>query len=390
MSRPFGFLTAFTCVLALLCVQLHAQETGVRADSAATAQAITTAFPGLPFMASARRLLLRDLRSLNRAEARSVLLLVDRTDASALTGCERLIAETMLGEPALLRDTARLEMMLAEAVPAAGNHPGFNDGMYPALRELLRSQAVAIAAAFDERGPSEAERMFFNLLINHLFVNGLRGREELNTRTDQFAAQYPASPLVPLAERHIHLDYGEVPFGAAFSAGYGVGSFSGELGDRFAYAHGPMLAGELYIREVTVAASFIFGIAHASSPFTAHSVAWPQGNAELTNVAIDLGYEFRSGRLAVTPFAGLGVQNISISSNDGTMADAPHTGDAIGYDIGVMLGARIPFDVGPHLDFRARLGCTHTALASYDPSFAGTLWYVTIGFALVQRPYQGK
>ncbi|HVZ41396.1 MAG TPA: hypothetical protein VHI13_19100 [Candidatus Kapabacteria bacterium] len=390
MSAPLRSLTTLAFLLVFFVAQMRAQGGGRVSDSAATARRITAAFPGLPFLAAARRLLARDLQGSDRAGARDVLRTIDRTDASALTGSERLLAETMLADIALLRDTARLGALMEEAVPAYGEHPDYHDRLYPLLREALRTRAESVAAALDERAPSDAERMFFNLLINHLFVSGLRGREELNGRVEKFAGQYPASQLVPLARRYIHRDYGEVPFGAAFSAGYGVGRFSGDLGGRFAYAHGPLLAGELYIREVTVAASFLFGVAHASSPFTVRGSSWPQGNAELTSIALDVGYEFRNGRLAVTPFAGLGVQNMSVRTTDDTAPEPPHTGDAIGYDIGVMVGCRVPFDVGPHLDFRARVGCTHTGLSSYDPSFSGSFWYVTLGFALVQRPYEGK
>ncbi|MBS1912702.1 MAG: hypothetical protein JST22_12010 [Bacteroidetes bacterium] len=390
MSAPLRFLATVAFLPVSFVAQMCAQESGAVPDSAAVARTIVTAYPGLPFLVAARRLLARDLERGDRVEARNVLSTIDRTDASALTASERLLAETMLADPALLRDTARLSALLEQAVPAFGEHPDYRDRLYPALREALRTRADAVAAVLDDRAPSDAERAFFNLLINHLFVSGLRGREELNRRVENFAGQYPASPLVPLARRYIHRDYGEVPFGAAFSAGYGVGRFSGDLGDRFAYAHGLLLAGELYIREVTVAASFLFGVAHATNPFTARGSAWPQGNAELTSIALDLGYEFRNGRLAVTPFAGLGVQNVSRAVTDDTAPEPPHTGDAIGYDIGLMIGCRVPFDAGPHLDFRVRVGCTHTGLSSYDPSFSGSFWYITLGFALVQRPYEGK
>jgi hypothetical protein len=191
--------------------------------------------------------------------------------------------------------------------------------------------------------------------------------------------------------RYIHKNYGEVPIGAAFSAGYATGEFDGELGRRFNYFIGPMLAGELYIHRFTVAAWINFGVAKAPRDFIAGERIWGAGSSTITNITLDLGWEFRFGRLAITPLAGLGIQGMrGIDSHAFEGDEAPRTNDRMGYDVATIIGYRIPFDVGPHIDFRARVGRTATGLHRYDPAFAGSLWYLQLGFALVQRPYRGR
>ncbi len=93
----------------------------------------------------------------------------------------------------------------------------------------------------------------------------------------------------------------------------------------------------------------------------------------------------------MTPLAGLAGQSVRGDDSAGAgSATLPRTNMRIGYDVGAILGYRIPFDVGPHLDLRVQAGRMATALGDYDPGFSGGLWYLRLGFALVQRPYEGR
>lgn len=389
----FPVLSVLLLLSALIPAVAAAQ--GAREDSIALERAVRLERSDLPFSGSARMLLLRRLRQGDGGGAALLLGFMARygsADASPwLSPAERLLAETIIADTLLIRNVPRTTSLLANAAQGPRQSPAFDDRLFERLRDLLRENSDAIALRLDEKGPSQAERVFFNLLVNQLATRGYRAQEEINRRVDAFVGSFPASPLAPLAEMYLKKSYGEADFGAAFMAGYSVGVFDGGLRDRFRLYYGPTLSGELYFRRVTLAGMATFGIADAPQGFSAGGHQWKGGSASFIAMALEAGYEFRFGRLAVTPLAGLAGQSVRGDDSAGAgSATLPRTNMRIGYDVGAILGYRIPFDVGPHLDLRVQAGRMATALGDYDPGFSGGLWYLRLGFALVQRPYEGR
>ncbi len=380
-------------LLLVVSLPLCAQQEG---DSLQFEQAITSERRGMPFAANARMLLARTLRMGEYTGSRALLTFMDRRRASSsnqwLSPTERLLAEVLIADSLLVRDLARLEALLTVARTTDRQNPAFpEDNLHRNLRDMLRERAETVAARFAAWEPMASEAWFFNLLVNHLYIRGLRAQEDLNRKVEEFARTMPDAPLVALAQASIWKRYSESDFGAAFSAGYSLGGFDGSLGDHFNSFHGPLLAGELYLWKLTLSGSITFGVADASRDFVAGGDLWQQGSSPFINTSLCAGYEFRFGRVAITPLAGLAMQSIRGDDSAGVDPTAlPRTRDRVGYELGAILGYRIPSDVGPHIDLRARFGRTSTALSTYDPRFSGSLWYVQFAFALVQRPYDAR
>lgn len=388
VARAVGLLLTAAFFVVALPGTLHAQWGD---DSLSMEKLIAAENPSLPFVASARYRLIRQLRSSDLGGVRSMLSFMSRRAPSWLTPAEQLIAETLLSDTSLLRNIPRLEGLLAGAAMQPAQSSIYEDGLYQRERDLLRDRAEGVQDRLIEHEPAPAERLFFNLLVNHLYARGYRAQERINARVRDFAAQFPGSPLGSIAERYISKEYGEVPVGVAFTAGYGMGVFSGEISRRYNYFHGPMIGGEAYIYDITVAAWLNFGVAKAPLPFMAGGREWGAGSSPLINGAFDVGYELRFGRLSVTPVAGLALQSLRGADTTGADIESlPRTRDRLGFDAGVIVGYRMPFDVGPHIDFRIKLGRTQSALSDFDSGLAGALWYAQLAFALVQRPYQGR
>lgn len=385
-------MSSLRIISLVLLVGLVTVDRSARAQDAADTAALERSIGGEggSFNAIARARLIRALRTDDAAAAEPLLRLMARRDPTWLSAEERLCAGALLVDTALLRAPARLEALFAaaEREEFRGN-PAYPDDALRTMRDLVRARAGGLFRTLQERGAAPVERQFFTLFVNRCYIRGYRAHEDLNGLVSRFSAEYPGSPEARLAERYIRSDYREEPIGGGFSAGYGVGRFTGKLDDRFSYVHGPAFSGELYLWSATASASFMFGAAHIGRSFRGGNGVWPAGNAQLACVNLELGYEFRWGRLAVTPMAGLAVTNLTAPS-DAAVAEAPRTGDRLGLGIGVIGGYRIPSDVGPHIDLRVRAGSAGGGLSGYDPGFAGSLWYVQIGFALVQRPYRGR
>ncbi len=384
-----AFLLA--CVLLLIsCHMATAQPLSPR-DSAAMEQAIGNANPGLSLALATRARLAADLKRGDAARAGAVLAFAHQRLPDLLTAAEQLLARLLMLDTAMLASMPELERLLSAVQAGPARHPLHDDRLYAVERAQLHERAERLGDALRDAGAGLEIRYIHNLLANHLTVGGLRGREELNARVAEFRRLFPASPFVPLAERYIVQPYAEVPFGAAVMMGYGVGWFTGNAGDRFGTLHGPTIGGEVYVNRITASAWFTFGVAQVAVPFTAAARRWEAGDAVITSGAIDVGYEFRFGRFAVTPLAGLALQNLSGADTTGADPGAtPTTRDRLGLDVSVLAGLRVPFDVGPHLDLRLRVGHAVAALGGYDTILSGSLWYVQLGFALVQRPYRAN
>jgi hypothetical protein len=148
------------------------------------------------------------------------------------------------------------------------------------------------------------------------------------------------------------------------------------------------LAGEAYLDALTVVLQLEFGVAHAPQPFTAAGASWPSGDLPMLSGSVVGGYEFRSGRWAVTPLAGLAMHSFRTEPIDG--GEPLRTGFRGGFDVGAMLGYRVPFDVGTHVDLRLRGGASFLGTSGYDERLGGVLLYLQAGFALVYRPYSPR
>src|SRR5262249_35932357 len=120
----------------------------------------------------------------------------------------------LLADRSLVRDASLLESRFARGALEPRRHAVYSDGLYDAERGLLRDRADLLTARFDEEGAPDDERTFYNLLVNHLIIRGLRAQEELNDRVMQFRRRFPSSPLAPVAEQYIARPYAEAPFGA--------------------------------------------------------------------------------------------------------------------------------------------------------------------------------
>ncbi|MEO5930739.1 MAG: hypothetical protein ABIR47_12455 [Candidatus Kapaibacterium sp.] len=391
-SHLFNILLVCVCALAFAPARTWAQ-TG--ADSLRIESRIALERSDLSFAASARFMLLRELGERDIRGVRDLLAFMGRRrspdGSSWLSPAERLIAETIAADTLLVRNFSRLESLLSTAAIGPRQSMLFNDKLYARQQEVLKRDADVVASRFDQFGPSAVERVFYNLLINNQFSRGYRAQEELNNRIDTFQRHHPAEPLAQLAGEYFRKIYWEVDYGAGFMAGYTVGTFDKRLGERLNLFHGPVLSGELYFHRITMAGTAMFGTARAPSSFVAGGEEWNHGDLPCVTMSLDFGYEIRTGRFAITPMAG--IAGLSVMSADSGAAGSLPLGDThtrIGYDVAAIVGYRIPSDVGPHIDLRFVVGRRWTGLGDYDPSFAGSLWYLHLAFALIQRPYRGR
>jgi hypothetical protein len=363
------------------------------ADSLDIEQRIQTAFPDRPFVESARAILYNYLGTGAALRARTLVRFMDRrqdlaTTTSWIGPSERLLTSLLVTDTALVHDRNRLADMLAGTVDP-DRRSIFKDQLLDKLRSLMQRSIDRVVAGYDTFEPQPQERRFLELLINHLIVLGYRGRSELNAKVVRYEADYPGTWRAELARIYIVRPYNESEFGAAFSAGYSAGIFDGELGEHFPSLHGPVLGGEVYIYGATLSGLLAFGVAAADREFSAAGESWLAGSSNWTNLSLAAGYELRFERLGITPLAGLALQSARGAGDEtGDAGSLPRTGYRNGLDLGIILGWRIPFDVGPSIDLRFRIDRISTALADYDPKFTGALYIVQLGFALVQRPYR--
>lgn len=343
-----------------------------------------------PVVANARLAMAETVKRGAWDEAKLLLAFMDNRQNNGpwLNGPERLLLLTILTDTATLLNPAALDQMLAETWSVAGSlRP---DGVRDRLRYLLRSGAASASDRFDGYRPTEEERRFFNLLLNHLTARGLRAQESLNTLVEQFAAQYPRSRFLPLAQSHIRRQYSEQVGGLGIQAGYGGGVPVGELGNRFGKLHGIAVELEGYLSQFTLSGAVQFLSLAVPAQFVAAGDQWPAGDASMTNATLSLGYELRQGRIAFTPMFGLAAMSVQSGDAIRQQEQAIQTGFGLGFDLSGVADYRIPFDEGPHINVRARVGYSGGALAGYDPTFAGGILYFRLGFGLVYRPYVGR
>jgi len=362
-------------------------------DSARVASMINDIASGPTMAARARRAILVTLETRQLEHATEVLAYVDEYAPRDLnrfwmTPAERLVAEVVLANPQRIISPQRLHDFLVGWRSERRQHADFHDGLYDKLRDLLRRSSGPIGDELARWNIDDEGRLFFTILMNHLLVSGIRGREKLNQLIDQFAADYPESALVDIARDHIAFVYQERPLGAALHVGYASGRFDGSLADAFRSFYGPVLGAECYFWDLTVAVEASIGLAEGRRALALRSGTWPMGESSLINCTIDAGYEVRFGRAAVTPMVGAAFQDLRAMEAAGVKPeDRPMSGVRVGFDAAVQGSYRIAFDRGPHVDFRLRVGRTQTSLDSFEETFGGGLWQVGLGVAIVYRPY---
>lgn len=346
----------------------------------------------LPFVESARAFVVDAARRGDSATVRAAMRLVDerRVDEREpwLSPYERLAIAVILPAADIVEDSIALGRLLAADQAAPDARP-FLDEHAETLRDFVRENAQRIAARYDDLDPTEESRRFFNLLLNHLHLRGLRGRSELASRAESFALAYPASWRTTLLRRHVIGEYREDRFGLAFGAGYRSANVLGDAAAKLDYAHGASIAGEAYYDELTVVLELLVGIVNAPAPFDAGGESWPSGDLPMIAGSAVAGYELRLARWSLTPLAGLAMH--SFRSERGDAGEEPlRTGFRAGFDLGAMIGYRVPFDVGTHIDLRLRPGVSFMSMSGYDDRLSGTLLYLQAGFALVYRPYRPR
>ncbi len=258
--------------------------------------------------------------------------------------------------------------------------------LHDRLRELLRQSAHEQLILIREQGSSSTELEFAELLINHLTTRGYRPRMTLNSRIETFVAANPDEALARIAEQSLITNYSQSQFGAAFNAGYTIGRPGGDLAAIFDLYWAPSLAGEFNYGPLAVTGSLLIGVAEAPADFIAGGEQWSSGETSLLTAELMGGYEIRSGRLGFTPSLGIALQSAT-GAHTAEATEPARTGWRSGWIAQLGIGYRIPSDIGPHFDFRARIGHIVSGLASYDSALQGSITYLQIGFALVQRPW---
>jgi hypothetical protein len=390
--RAFGFRRWIIApVLApAIGLLLGARAVAQTADTAALARYIPAAGTAASSMLRARGYLADRMNAGDLESIRTLLFYMAHHPEwrSWIAARELLLARIAVADLDLIRGgelTGLLDAAQRERTTGEGRR---SDELLGIEQARVRNSGDTISARLERASATTEEGRFFSLLMNHLLVNAYRARVDLNRQVESFVAEFPAGRLAPIAQRYFHQEYRDEEFGAAFSASYILGRFLGNLSDRFDFLHGPTLSGELYIRRITILGSLTFGVAHASRPYTAVDGHWDAGTAPSILGSLTAGYELRSGLVAFTPFAGLGFQSMRAPGDDDSAAMLPRTGGRVGFEVGGILGYRIPFDIGAHIDLRARVGLSTATLGDYDPGFRGAFYYAGIGFALVHRPYR--
>jgi hypothetical protein len=345
--------------------------------------------PELPFVESARAFVVEHARRGDSAVTRAAIRLVDerrRGDSVQWLGrYERLAIAVLLPATDIIADSIAIAALFVRDAAGDNGNP-FGDDHASTLRDLVRTTAARVTGRYDDLGPSEEARRFFNLLVNHLHLRGLRGRADLSARAESFASTYPDSWRTRVLRRSIIGEYSEDRFGLAFSAGYRSANVLGGAGERLDYAHGAALSGEAYFDRMTFVVELNVGVANAPATFVAAGDTWRAGDFPYLSGAASVGYELRLNRLAVTPLVGLALHSLRAESDSGE--HAPRTGFRGGLDVAAIVGYRIPFDVGTHIDLRLRGGVATMAMSGYDDVLSGSLLYLQAGFALVYRPYR--
>lgn len=393
-KRIFAIAVLLLCCGAAARVQAQTesqpetQAPAANPDSAAYEEWLAGINRRKPVVANARLVLAESAKRGQWEAAQKLRAFMDHRQNGGpwLNGPEQLLLLALLADTATLLDPVALDPMLAEtwAIPGALQP----DGVRERLREVLRAGAEAASDRFDANRPTEEERRFFNLLLNHLTVRGYRAQESLNALVGQFAAEYPRSRFLPLARAYIRREYSEQVGGLGIGASYGGGAAVGALGDRFGKVDGLAVELEGYLYQATLSGTIQFLSVSVPNPFTVGQDHWPAGDASMTNATLSLGYEFRQGRFALTPMIGLAATSVQLGDAIGQQPTS--TGWGLGFDLSGVADYRIPFDEGPHINLRGRVGYSNGVLAGYDPAFAGGILYLRLGFGLVYRPYVGR
>ena len=389
-----SFLLSSLVVIAtllFLCwssIQVTAQDLPSGGDSLAMEELVATS-GRQDFISNARSLLRRRIERYERGEGRALLdFMVRRSGATGwLAPEEELLAHLLLTDTARLLDPLWLEPPLQQRLFRSGPHGTISDDLYIRLLERLRRGREDILHRLASK-KSEMEERFLELLVNGLATKGVRKTGEYNGMVKEFIRTYPSSPFAPLARRYLYLETEQATVGAGLFAGYASGGMlsSGEGGA--GRLSGASFSGELYVSHALLSGTLFAGTLDLSDSFAVASDTWSNGSASLTGFSLDAGYEFRFGNLMLTPFIGGTLYELREPREvDPESRKALSTGGMFGYEGGVIIGQRIPFDIPPHIDLRLRLSLVAPRLGDFNEALRGTAFLATHSFGHVQRPY---
>ena len=342
------------------------------------------------FPTSARALL---RHYVERDQADQGVLLLDfmqrrKGTAGWLSPEEELLAHLLFSDVSRLLDTAWIRPRLARRALRPGSHGIIADDLYERLLGRLRRDPEEMLRRIERGAGENAERGFLHLLVNNLSVRGVRSVDDVNGMVEQFLKDHPESSYAPLARGYLFLRTDQELIGGGLFAGYASGGVVFAGSDIPGSVFGPSFSGELYVDRFVLSGSLFAGVLSLSDSFEVGRVFWRSGDAALTGGSLDAGYEFRFGNLMLTPFVGGTLYELREPNEEGNKSGkGMSTGGEPGFQTGVMLGWRIPFDVPPHIDLRLRLSLVQPGLSDFSSALDGSIFLATLSFGLIQRPY---
>lgn len=338
--------------------------------------------------AVARQMLLGYLRSEDDEALAGLMAFMDdrlgvgsSSDTPWLEPRERLMVEIARAHPDTVA-TEKVGSLLEAAVLQPYIRRSLQDRFTLDLADYLLHYTPRMTLRLKERGASSVQQEFHLLLVNRFSTTGIRARAEVNRQIERFITSNSSSPLAALARRWLVTPYRESDLGGAIAVGWEQGGWSGPIADRLSGASGPSIELEGYIDQVTVVAGFAGATVDVPNGFVTRGDSIAPGTLGVQWARAMIGYEFRIGRTAFLPLAGVAAVGSAREAEEGEEIEGGATWSA-----GAQIGYRIlPADVGPHIDLRLRVGATGAGLALDDPALAGVRWSVQIGVAVVARP----
>ncbi|MGE3800690.1 MAG: autotransporter outer membrane beta-barrel domain-containing protein [Candidatus Kapaibacterium sp.] len=342
------------------------------------------------FLTNARAILLQSVERYQSDLGRELLnFMANRKGTSGwLSPEEELLTYVLLSEGQKLSDIEWVAPRLQRRAARPGPHGIINDNLYTKLLERLRRELTNVLRKVEDGLEEEVERRFVEVVVNNLSVKGVRKTEDVNSLVDQFVEEYPESPYVRTAQSYLYLRTDQELLGAGLFAGYASGGMILSEAEVAGKAFGPSFSGELYVDRFVLSGTLFAGILSVSDSFAVADRFWSSGDASLTGASLDAGYELRFGNLMLTPFLGGTLYELR-EPREGSLEslEGLSTGSRLGFQSGVMVGWRIPFDQPPHIDLRLRLSMIQPGLSSFHPAFDGSIFLATLSFGLIQRPY---
>lgn len=379
----------FTSLSVLPSTTLSAQARESRADSVELEQLIADYGRG-DFLTNARAILLQSVERYQSDLGRALLNFMANRKGTVgwLSPEEELLTYVLLSEGEKLSDVEWITPRLQRRAARPGSHGVINDNLYTKLLERVRRDPTNVLRKVQDGLEEVVEQRFVEVVVNNLSVKGVRKTEDVNSLVDQFVEEYPESSYARIAQSYLYLRTDQELIGAGFFAGYASGGMILSEAEVAGKAFGPSFSGELYVDRFVLSGTLFAGILSVNDSFAVADRFWSSGDASLTGASLDAGYELRFGNLMLTPFIGGTLYELR-EPREGNLEslEGLSTGGALGFQSGVMVGWRIPFDQPPHIDLRLRLSLIQPGLSSFHSAFSGSIFLTTLSFGLIQRPY---